>query len=186
MLKTLLLVVALAVAGVLVAAAMRPDTFSVQRSAAIAAPPEAIYPLIADFKRWEAWSPWERKDPAMKRSYGSRTEGAGATYAWEGNREVGQGSMQITQAQAPSKVVMDLDFVAPFAAHNVVDFALAPGGQTTQVTWTMRGPVPYLAKILHLFIDMDKMVGKDFEAGLASLKQAAEKSAAAARMEGKQ
>jgi uncharacterized protein YndB with AHSA1/START domain len=187
MLKKLSIAVAVIVAGVLLFAATRPDTFSVRRSATIAAPPQAVYPLIADFKRWEAWSPWEKKDPAMKRAYGARTEGAGASYAWEGNSDVGKGSMRIAEAQPPSKVVIQLDFEQPFEAHNRVDFALAPSGPGTDVTWTMQGPVPYFAKIIHLFVDMDAMVGKDFETGLANLKRAAEEPAGAGtRMEGKQ
>ena len=180
MFRIILVVVAVAIAGVLLLAATRPDTFSVQRSVAIQAPPEAVYPLIADFKRWEAWSPWEKKDPAMKRTFGVTTAGQGATYAWEGNGEVGQGSMEIAHAESPSKVGIALDFVKPFEAHNRVDFALAPKGQATEVTWTMQGPVPYFANIVHLFVNMDAMVGRDFEAGLANLKLAAETPAAAA------
>ncbi len=187
MLNIILVVAAVASASVLLLAATRPDTFSVQRSVVIHAPPEAVYPLIVDLKRWEAWSPWERKDPAMKRTFGATTQGKGARYAWEGNGDVGQGSMEITEAVSPSKVAIKLDFVKPFEAHNTVDFALAPSGQTTDVIWTMRGPVPYPAKIVHLFVDMDKMVGKDFEAGLANLKLAAEKRpAGATTLEGKQ
>jgi uncharacterized protein YndB with AHSA1/START domain len=178
MVKVILVAIAVAIAGVLLLAATRPDTFSVQRSVAIQAPPEAVYPLIADFKHWEAWSPWEKKDPAMKRTFGATTEGKGATYGWEGNGEVGQGSMEIAEAVPPSKVALALDFVKPFEAHNRVDFALAPSGPTTHVTWTMQGAVPYPAKIVHLFVNMDKMVGKDFETGLANLKLAAEKTAA--------
>ena len=178
MVKIVVAVLALLVGGVLLAAAVRPDTFTVQRSATIQAPPEKVYPLIADFKRWDAWSPWEKKDPAMKRTFGATSAGRGATYAWEGNGEVGRGSMEITEAVAPAKLVIKLDFVKPFEAHNLVDFALAPSGQATHVTWTMQGPVPYFARILHLFVDMDRMVGKDFEAGLANLKLAAEKPAA--------
>jgi hypothetical protein len=185
--KIVLTTIAVLIAGVLLVAAARPDTFTVQRSASIQAPSERVYALLEDFKRWEAWSPWEKKDPVMKRTYGATTSGKGATYAWEGNGEVGQGRMEIADSVAPSQLTIKLDFLKPFEAHNRVDFALVPNGQSTNVTWTMQGAVPYFAKIVHLFVDMDKMVGKDFETGLANLKLAAEKPAAsAAGMEGKQ
>lgn len=186
MLKIVLVAVGVVIAGVLLLAAMRPATFSVQRSATIQALPEKVYPLIADFKRWEAWSPWEKKDPAMRRTFGPVSDGKGATYAWDGNGEVGRGSMEIVETVVPSRITIKLDFVQPFEAHNMVDFALAPRGQTTDVTWSMHGPVPYLARIVHMFMDMDRMVGNDFEAGLASLKTAAERPAAGASTEGKQ
>jgi uncharacterized protein YndB with AHSA1/START domain len=147
----------------------------VQRAASIKAPPEKVYALVNDFKRWDAWSPWEKKDPAMKRTWGAVTSGKGAKYAWEGNKDVGQGSMEIAESVAPSTITLKLDFVKPFEAHNIVVFTLEPKGGTTNVTWVMEGPVPYFAKIIHVFLDMDSMVGKDFEAGLASLKVIAEK-----------
>ena len=175
MLKKIAIVVAVLIAGVLAYAATKPDTFRVQRAASIKAPPDKVFVLINDFKRWEAWSPWEKKDPAMKRSYGASTGGKGATYAWEGNKEVGQGSMEITQSVPSSRIALKLDFVKPFEGHNVVEFTLEPKGDATQVTWTMAGETPYFAKIIHVFIDMDSMVGKDFEAGLANLKSIAEK-----------
>ena len=175
MLKKILIIVVVLIAGVLIFAATKPDTFRVQRSASIKAPPEKIFPLINDFKRWDAWSPWEKKDPAMKRTFGATTSGKGATYAWEGNKDVGQGSMRIAESVAPSQVTINLDFMRPFEAHNFVDFTLEPKGDITNVTWTMQGPTPYFAKIIHVFIDMDSMVGKDFETGLANLKAAAEK-----------
>ena len=175
MLKIIAIIVVVLVAGVLVFAATKPDTFRVQRAASIKAPPEKVFALINDFKRWDAWSPWEKKDPAMKRTWGAVTSGRGAKYAWEGNKDVGQGSMEIAESVPPSKVTLKLDFVSPFEAHNVVVFTLEPKGDTTNVTWAMEGPVPYFAKIIHVFIDMDSMVGKDFEAGLASLKAIAEK-----------
>lgn len=173
MLKIAALVLLALVAGVLILAATRPDTFRVQRAATINAPPERVFALINDFSRWSAWSPWERKDPAMKRSFGA-TLGKGATYAWEGNHEVGQGSMEIAESVPPSRVAIRLDFVKPFEAHNLVEFTLEPRGDATAVNWSMQGHTPYFAKILHLFFDMDRMVGRDFEAGLARLKAAAE------------
>jgi hypothetical protein len=164
-----------AIAVVLILAAMKPDQFRVQRTAAIKAPPDKIFPLINDFKAWPAWSPYETKDPAMKRTYGATTTGKGAAYAWDGNGQVGAGNMLITDAPAPSKVTLDLNMSRPMEAHNIVDFTLVPAGDTTTVTWAMRGNTPYFAKIIHVFLNMDKMVGGDFEAGLAKLKTVAEK-----------
>ena len=184
MVKILLIGIAVVITGVLLSAATRPDTFHVQRSAAIQAPPERIYGLIEDFRHWSAWSPWEKKDPGMKRTFGDQTRSKGATYAWDGNGEVGQGRMEITDTLAPSRLALELDFVRPFEAHNRVDFAFAPSGSGTEVTWSMQGDVPYLAKIIHLFVDMDRMVGKDFEAGLANLKLAAEAPVAVATPSG--
>ncbi|MBK7665770.1 MAG: SRPBCC family protein [Sterolibacteriaceae bacterium] len=175
MLKIIGLIVALVIAGVLILAATRPDTFRVQRAATIQAPPQKVFEFINDFDRWRVWSPWEKKDPAMKRTFGAATSGKGATYAWEGNKDVGQGSMEIAESAPPSRVAIKLDFVKPFEAHNMVEFTLEPKDEATAVTWSMQGHTPYFAKIIHLFFDMDSMVGKDFEAGLASLKAAAEK-----------
>ena len=175
MFKKIVIVVVVLIAGVLIFAATKPDIFRVQRAAAIKAPPEKIFALINDFKAWPAWSPWEKKDPAMKRTYGAVTRGKGATYAWEGNSDVGEGSMAITESTPPSKLAMKLDFVKPFEGHNRVEFTLEPKGDMTNVTWAMQGPAPYFAKIIHVFINMDTMVGKDFESGLANLKAAAEK-----------
>ena len=175
MLKIIGLIVALVIAGVLILAATRPDTFRVQRATTIQAPPQKVFEFINDFDRWSVWSPWEKKDPAMKRTFGAATSGKGATYAWEGNKDVGQGSMEIAESAPPSRVAIKLDFVKPFEAHNMVEFTLEPKGEATAVTWSMQGHTPYFAKIIHLFFDMDSMVGKDFEAGLASLKSAAEK-----------
>jgi hypothetical protein len=175
MLKIVAIVIVIAIAAVLLFAATRPDTFQVQRTATIQAPPEKIFPLINDFNRWNAWSPWEKKDPGMKRTFGTITAGKGAMYAWDGNKDVGQGSMEITESVAPSRLMIRLSFVRPFEAHNNVEFSLEPKGAVTQVTWTMNGPVPYISKIIHMFINIDRMVGGDFETGLASLKAIAEK-----------
>ncbi len=175
MLKVVLLTLAVPVAVVLVLAAMKPDSFRVQRVASIKAPPDRIFPLVNDFNRWRAWSPYENKDPAMTRRLSGAAAGKGAVYEWSGNNEVGKGRMEIADAAAPSRVVLKLDFVEPFEAHNVVEFTILPQGDATEVRWDMRGPTPYLAKIVHLFVDMDRMVGRDFEAGLANLKALAER-----------
>ncbi len=181
MLKTALLsllgLVVIAVAVVLILAARKPDTFQVTRTATINAPPERIYPLIADFKAWGAWSPWEKKDPAMTRSYGGPESGVGATYAWAGDKNVGEGGMRILEANPPARIALKLDFLKPFEAHNDVVFALAPQGSATNVTWTMTGPTPFIGKIMHVFMDMDRMVGGDFESGLAAMKATVERPA---------
>ncbi len=173
--KIVITVVVLLLAGVLVAAAMRPDEFSVQRSATIRAPAAKIYPLIDDFRQWPAWSPWERLDPAMKRTLSGAVSGPGAVYAWDSAGQAGAGRMEITNATAPSALSLRLDFTRPFEAHNVVDFALVPRGDETDVTWTMHGPSPFVSKLMGLFVSMDRLVGKDFEAGLANLAAAAAK-----------
>ncbi len=180
MLKVVGIIVAVllvAVAVVLVLAAQKPDTFRVQRTASIKAPPEKIFPLIDNFDNWGAWSPYEKKDPAMKRTRSGAASGKGAVYAWDGDRNVGKGRIEIAEATPPSKVTLTLDFEKPFAAHNIVDFTLEPKGESTNVTWAMRGPVPYIAKIMHVIFNMDRMVGNDFEAGLANLKAIAERRA---------
>jgi hypothetical protein len=167
--------VVVAAAAVLVYAATRPDTFRVARSVTIRAPAEKIFPLINDYRQWPAWSPYETKDPQMKRSYGERSSGKGATYAWEGDGNVGAGNMAIADSDPPSQVLIKLNMLKPMEAHNDVAFRLEPQGDVTKVTWDMQGPVPYLAKVVHVFIDVDRMVGDDFEAGLAKLKAVAER-----------
>jgi hypothetical protein len=175
MLVKIVLAIVIFVAAILIFAASKPDTFRVQRTAEIKAPPEKIFALINDFKRWDVWSPWEKKDPAMKRTWGTTTSGKGAQYAWEGNGDVGQGSMEITESVPLSNVTLKLDFVKPFEGHNVVEFTLQPRGDMTNVTWAMQGPTPFISKVMQVFVNMDSMVGRDFEAGLANLKAAAEK-----------
>jgi uncharacterized protein YndB with AHSA1/START domain len=166
--------VAFLIAAVLVVAAAQPDMFQVQRSASIKAPPERIFSLINEFQKWPAWSPYEKKDPDMTRSYAGPPAGKGAVYAWEGDKNVGAGRMEITDAAAPGRVTIALDFSRPFEAHNIVNFTMEPKGETTEVTWAMQGRQPLFAKVICLFINMDRMVGTDFETGLANLKTAAE------------
>jgi hypothetical protein len=165
-----------AVGAVLAYAATKPDVFEVRRSVVVNTTPDKIFPLINDFKSWMVWSPYEKKDPAMQRTYSSATSGKGATYAWNGDKNVGSGSMEILDAPAPKHVTIKLDFSKPFEAHNIADFRLEPAtGGGTEVSWSMKGPTPFMGKIIHVFIDMDKMVGRDFEAGLANIKAVAEK-----------
>jgi uncharacterized protein YndB with AHSA1/START domain len=167
-------VLLVAVGAVLIYAAAKPDTFRIQRAMSIKAPPEKIFALINDFRRWAAWSPWEKMDPAVQRTYSGAPSGQGAVYAWEGNSKVGAGRMEIIDAPPPSRVAIKLDFMRPFEAHNVAEFTLEPKGEATTVTWAMQGPNLFVGKVMSVFVDMDRMVGKDFETGLANLKAAAE------------
>lgn len=174
MLKMIAIVVVVLIAAVLIYAATRPDTFRVERSASMKAPPEKIFPFINDLHRFGSWSPYEEKDPAMKRTFSGAPSGTGAAYEWDGDKNVGKGRMEITETSPPSKVVMKLDFAKPFEAHNIVEFTLDPQGDTTNVTWAIHGPMPYMSKVMCIFFSMDNMVGKDFEAGLRNLKAVAE------------
>ena len=176
MIKIIVIVLVVIVAAILGYAATRPDTFSVQRAASIKAPPEKIFPLIDDFHRWTVWSPWEKLDPDMKRTFSGAERGKGAIYAWEGNGKAGAGTMEITDSSPSSKLTLKLDFIKPFEGHNVAEFTLEPSGDATSVTWAMHGPSSYLSKVMGVFISMDSLVGKDFEAGLAAMKAAAEKA----------
>jgi hypothetical protein len=174
MLKIILLVLALAIAAVLVYAATRPDTFRVERTASIKAPPERIFPLIDSLRAGEKWSPYYRKDPAMKGTYSGPESGAGATFEFSGNKDVGSGRVSIASSSPPNRVTMRLQMFKPLAADNVVEFTLVPRGATTDVTWAMQGRQPYVGKVMGLVLDMDKMIGTDFATGLASLKSLVE------------
>jgi uncharacterized protein YndB with AHSA1/START domain len=176
MLKVLLVIVAVlvvCVVAVLAYAATRPDTFTIQRSATIKAPPERVFALLTDFPAWRQWSPWENLDPDLKRTYSGAPNGKGAVYEWEGNK-AGAGRMEILDAPAPQKVTIKLDFRRPFEAHNTAEFTLQPQGDATAITWAMRGQNIFIGKVMSIFVDMDKMVGKDFEKGLQNLKAASE------------
>ena len=181
MLKIISIAVVVILGGFLIYAATRPDTFRVERTATIKAPPERIFPLINDFQRWGAWSPFEKKDPAMKRTLSGAPSGSGAVYEWDGNKEIGQGRMEIVESVPPSRVTLKLDFTRPFKGHNIVDFTLEPRGDSTQVTWAIHGPSPFISKVMGIVFNMDKMIGKDFEAGLAALKTVSEQQSAARR-----
>jgi uncharacterized protein YndB with AHSA1/START domain len=163
------------VAGILIYAATKPDDFRVQRSASIKAPPEKIYAQIVDLHGWAAWSPYEKKDPAMKRSFSGAQNGKGAIYEWDGDKNVGAGRMEIVEATQPSKVGIKLDFRKPFEGHNIAEFTMVPSGDSTTVTWAMYGPSPFIAKVMGTFFNMDRMIGDDFAVGLANLKTVAEK-----------
>ena len=175
MLKTIGLVVILAIAALLLFASTRPDIFRVQRSTSIRAPAQAIHPLIGDLQRFNTWNPYNRKDPNMKGSYRGPSSGPGAGFDFDGNKNVGKGSIQIVEPSGPNRVTMTLDMTAPMACHNVIDFILDRQGPATEVTWAMQGPCPFLGKLMGVIFNMDKMVGRDFENGLAGLKTLAER-----------
>jgi hypothetical protein len=174
MLKTIVAILVLAVIAILILVAVKPATYHVERSTTIAATPEKISPLIDDFHNWNEWSPWAKLDPNMHVSYSGASAGQGAVYEWEGNSKVGKGRMEILAAD-PTLTSIKLDFVSPFASHNRTNFVLQPQGSTTRVTWMMDGPNTFASKLMSLFVSMDKMIGKDFDAGLGQLKSAAER-----------
>ena len=174
MFTTIAIIIALLIAAVLIYAATKPDSFRIERSTTIKASPEKISAYLTDFKQWAAWSPWEEKDPAMQRSFSGAASGKGAIYGWEGNKNVGTGRMEVLDVQ-PQKVTIKLDFLAPFEAHNTAEYTMQAEGDSTKVTWAMFGPANYMSKVMTTVMSMEKMVGPDFEAGLAKLKAAAEK-----------
>ncbi len=157
---------------------MAAETFRLERSIIIAAPAETIFPHIDDFHAWAAWSPFEKMDAQLSKTFSGPSHGLGAGYAWTGKKS-GAGSMEIIQSVRPSKVVIKLDFTKPMTAHNTAEFTLEPQGAATKVTWAMTGPVTLMAKVMGLIMSMDKMVGPQFEEGLASLKELSEKALAA-------
>ena len=167
------IVIVAVVAGVLAYAATKPDTLRVQRATSIKAPPEKIFALINDFRSWGVWSPYEKKDPAMTRTLSGAASGKGSVYEWDGNGNVGRGRMEIMESSL-DKITIKLDFIKPIEGHNTAEFTLEPDGGATRVTWAMYGPSPYIGKLMSVFFSMDRMIGTDFEAGLANLKTATE------------
>ena len=174
MLKKIALAVLVLVVAVLAYATTRPELLHVERSTAVQAPADTIFPLINDFHRWTEWSPYEKLDPAMEKVYSGAASGRGAVYEWDGNSSAGKGRMEIVDTAPASRVTVKLDFIEPFEGHNTAVFSLVPQGTTTHVTWTMEGPTPYVAKLMGVFVNMDNMLGADFETGLANLKAIAE------------
>jgi uncharacterized protein YndB with AHSA1/START domain len=175
MIKQLLLVVLAIVAIIAGRAMFIPGTFSVQRSITVQAPPEKIFPLLNDFQRFSQWSPWQQLDPAMTSQISTPSAGPGAVYEWRGNSKAGSGRMEILASKPSSSVRVKLDFLEPFESHNITDYSLTPTGAGTTVTWEMHGPSTLPSKLMQVFVSMDKMVGGDFERGLASIKAIAEK-----------
>ena len=174
MLKTIGLIVVLAVAAIFLLALTKPSSYRVERSTTIAAPPEKIAALINDFHQWNAWSPWAHLDPIMKTTYSGPPSGVGSVYVWEGNSKVGKGRMEILAIE-PTKTTIKLDFLKPFENHNTADFVLEPEGSTTRVNWIMNGPLRFFpGRVMSVFTSMDKVIGPDLDKGLANLKAAAE------------
>lgn len=172
-LKVILLILALLIVAILIYAAMRPKSFRLERSTTINASPEKIFPLINDFHAWTGWSPWENIDAELKRTYGGTPSGVGTTYGWEG-KKTGQGRMEITESHQDKNISLKLDFIKPFKANNITDFTLTPSGDQTRLTWAMHGPLSLIQRVMHIFFNMEKMVGPDFEKGLARIKALAE------------
>lgn len=174
MIKQLLLVIFAILVIVAVAAFMRPDTFRVERSITIKAPPERVFTLINDFRNFAAWSPWEQLDPDMHRQISPTSSGTGAVYEWRGNAKAGAGRMEILESTPSSRILIKLDFLKPIESTNSSEYTLQPQGDSTKVTWAMYGPSPFVSKVMQVFITMDKLIGKDFEKGLANMKRTAE------------
>jgi len=171
----IVLLVVLAIVVVLLLAATKPRIFRVQRQANVNAGPDKLFPYINDFHKWAEWSPYEKLDPGMKRTFRGNTSGKGAIYEWEGNSKAGKGRMEILESSPSARVSIKLDFIKPFEGHNIAEFVMAPKEGHTEIIWSMQGPAPFVARIFHVFINMDTMIGKDFQAGLNNLKAIAEK-----------
>ncbi len=171
----LFLILALIIVAVMAYAASRPDRFRIERSIRVNAPLQKVFAQVNDFHLWQAWSPWENKDPAMQRTHSGAANGLGSIYAWDGNKEVGNGRMAILESAPHSLIRIKLDFFKPFEAHNTADFTFTEQSGETLVTWSMYGPQPFIAKLMSLVFNMEKVVGPDFELGLRNLKQLAER-----------
>jgi Polyketide cyclase / dehydrase and lipid transport len=175
MIQTILIIIAVIIAAILIYVATKPNDFQIQRSIMIKATPDKLFPLINDLHLMQTWSAWEKVDPQMKRSYSGEASGKGAKYAWEGNKQIGQGTMEIVESVPNSKIGLHMHFIKPFEGHSSVDFSLAANGDETVVTQAMRGTSTFLPKLMcTLFFNQDKMIGGKFEEGLADLKAIAE------------
>lgn len=174
MFKKIFLALLAIIAIFLVVVAMQPADFRIARSTTVAASPEAVFKQVNDFHNWDAWSPWAKLDPAMKKNFEGAPAGVGASYTWSGNDKVGAGRMTITDSKPSELVRMKLEFTQPFTATNTAEFTMKPEGKQTAVTWSMSGTNNFMAKAFGLLMNMDKMVGGDFEQGLAQLKSIAE------------
>lgn len=174
MIKKLLLGLVAVIAIILIVASFQSDDMSVTRTATIAAPPEAVFKVVNDFRQWDAWSPWSKLDPAMKKTLEGPPEGVGAVYHWSGNNEVGEGTTRLVASEPPKKIGMKLEFVRPMAGTSDVQFTFAPEGTGTKVTWAMQGKKPFIGKVFGLFMDCEKMCGDQFNEGLANLKKIVE------------
>jgi uncharacterized protein YndB with AHSA1/START domain len=171
--KALLLIVVV-IAVIIIYAATKPSTFHVERSIAILAPPEKVFPLINDLHNWPRWAPQDREDRTMKRTFSDSTSGVGATSRWSGSGNTGQGLMTITESDPPRSVTIAVDWQRPFAARNINEFHLEPDGSGSRVTWSMTGPNLFIIKLMSVFTNMDRTMGRHFERGLQNLKANAE------------
>jgi len=173
-LKIILLAVVVIVIIFVVIVALQPAEFRVARSATISAPAPAVFAQVNDFHKWEAWNPWGKIDPAMQQDYQGAPAGVGAIYTWNGNKEVGEGRMILIESRPSDLIRIKLEFIKPFTATNAAEFTFRPEGNQTVVTWSMTGNNNFIAKAVHLFMNMDKMIGGQFEKGLASMKSVVE------------
>lgn len=164
-----------AIVTVLVLAAMKPNKFRVERSIDIAAPASKIFPYFEDLKQQRHWSPYDQKDPDMKRVYSGAEKGAGQVYEWDGNREIGAGRQEITSTTPNEKVEAKIDFYRPMQVSNRIEFLLKPATSGTKATWAIFGPMPFMSRIMSVFMSFDRMVGNEFEKGLLQLKALSEK-----------
>ncbi len=176
MLIKILIAVAAIIVVLAVIVALQPSEFRVARSTTISAPPSAVFVQVNDFHKWEAWNPWGKIDPAMKQTYEGAPAGTGAIYTWAGNNEVGEGRMAIIESRPSELIRVKLEFFKPFAATNTAEFTFKPEANQTVVTWSMFGEKNFMAKAIHLFMNMDKMIGGQFEKGLAEMKSVVEPS----------
>jgi len=167
-------IVALALIVLAIVIAMRPDDFRVARTVAMAVPASKVFPHVNDFHLWQAWSPYDKRDPAMQRTYDGAIAGTGAIYAWNGNNDVGEGRSTITESRANELIRIKLEFMRPFAGTNTAEFTFVPQGSGTAVTWALIGKYNFMTKAMGLVMSMDKMIGGDFDEGLASLKATVE------------
>ena len=173
----ILAIVVVIIIVLVVIVALQPGDFRVARSNLVSAPPPAVFAQVNDFHKWSAWNPWGKIDPVMKQNYEGAPAGPGAIYTWTGNKEVGEGRMTITDSRPSDLIRVKLEFLKPFAATNTAEFTFVPEGNQTRVTWSMFGAKNFMAKAVHLFMNMDKMIGGQFEKGLADMKVAAEGAA---------
>jgi len=174
MLMKILIALAVIVIVFVVVVALRPSEYRVARTLMISAPPPAVFAQVNDFHKWDAWNPWAKIDPAMRQTYAGAPAGAGAVYTWTGNKEVGEGRMTLAGSRPHELIRIDLEFLKPFAATSIAEFTFKPEGNQTAVTWSMAGKVNFVAKVIHLFVDMDRMIGTNFEKGLADMKSVVE------------
>lgn len=177
MIKKILLILVAAILVLVIVVSLRPSQFTVTRWSTIPATPEVVFAQVNDFHKWQEWSPWAKMDPACKFAFSGPDSGVGAGFSWDGNYDVGAGTMKITESKPGELVKMDLDFTEPMEGHNLTVFTFKPNGASTDVTWTMSGENGFMGKLFGLFVDCDKMVGEQFIQGLRNLSDVVKKAA---------